>query len=94
MITTNKVLKVARKIMTSPSERRFRNYYSLFKPYGIQYSKKKPDSSETIIKRHHSRTSLALLNKNPLLRWLTTIFIVPPKDRSRPKKISKLDEKI
>ena len=84
MMTTNKVLKVARKIITS-SERRFGNCHSIFKPYKIQYSKKKPDSRKRIIERDHSRTSLALLNKNPLLRWLTTIFIVLPKDRGRPK---------
>ena len=85
MMTTNKVLKVARKITTSPSERRFGNCHSIFKPYKIQYSKKKPDSRERIVERDHSRTSLALLNKNPLLRWLATIFIVLSKDRGRPK---------
>ena len=51
----------------------------------FQYSKKKEDFSERMWRLHHKITSIALLNARPLRRWLTSIVILIPKDKGKPK---------
>ena len=62
--------------MTSPSGRHLGYHYSLFKPDGIQQFKDKIDFSERMLKLRNSMTSIALLNKFSVLRWITSIFIL------------------
>ena len=69
---------------TSPSGRHLGHYHALLAPDGNDYSESK-NFSDTMWQIHHSITNIALLNEKHLLRWLTSIVILLPKDSGQPK---------
>ena len=69
---------------TSPSGRYLGHYHALLAPDGNDYSESK-NFSDTIWQIYHSITTITLLNEKPLLRWLTSIVILLPKDAGQPK---------
>ena len=65
---------------TSPSGRNLGHHHSLLASVGTQYNKDKEYFSDRMWHIHRNITSIALLNEKPLVRWLTSIVILLPKD--------------
>ena len=85
-MNTNKDLKKwIKSTTTSPLGRRLSHHHSLLSSYGTQYNKEREDFSDRMWHNHHNMTSIALLNKKSLTRWLTSIVVLLPKDIGRPK---------
>ena len=70
---------------TSPSGRYLGHHHILLSPDGNQYNEDKESFSDRMWNLHHSITSIALLNENPLNRQLTSIVILLPNDEGRPQ---------
>ena len=73
------------KTTTSPSGKHLGHHKCLLKPDGNQYSKEELDFGEIMMRLHHTITPIALLNASPLIRWLTSIVLLLPKDKGQPK---------
>ena len=78
-------MQLERKDHYIPSGRHLGHHHSLLTPDGVQYSKGKENFSKRMWKLHHNITSSVLLNARPLRRWLTSIVILIPKDKGKPK---------
>ena len=80
-----RVQKWKESTTTSPLGQHLGYHHSLLSPDGNQYNEDKEDFSDRMWNLHHSITSIALLNENPLNILLMSIVILLPKDEGRPQ---------
>ena len=70
---------------TSPSGRHLGHHHAILAPDGVQYDDSNTNFVDTMWCIHNNITNIALLNEEPLSRWLLSLVIILPKGPGRPR---------